>query len=225
MAIPLENKYQGFHNKLHAKEYAGIITLAGAQSVQKSAYHGQVNFSEHWERLPETVKLAKLLPTSKILLSGGIIKSNTSESRIALQFFTEMGIDPKRIILEENSRTTYTNASETQIIIKSLKNTAGKPWLLVTSAYHMPRAVAVFKKQNINIHPYPVDYYTRLNYSEIRLPDFGRNLRNFDHIAHEWAGLLVYYLSGKTDEFFPDIAPPSPHISPPVQNIKKASKN
>ena len=204
-AIPLENKYRAFHNKLLAKKYAGIITLAGSKNLSKSIYHNQVNFSKHGERLTETVKLARLLPHLKIIFSGGLHKKGKYEADIAFQFFTQMGLDKNRLILEKKSYNTCSNAFFTQKKIQALKMDSKKPWLLVTSAFHMPRAAACFKKLGVNIHPYPVDYYSMLGEEKMRLPNIGRSLADFDHIAHEWAGLMFYYLQGKIDEILPDI--------------------
>ena len=80
----------------------------------------------------------------------------------------------------------------------------GERWVLVTSAYHMPRAVGIFRKNGFDVIPYPVDYRTR------GWQDLGRlfesipaGLQRTDLAVKEWAGLIAYRLMGRTDEVFP----------------------
>jgi len=94
---------------------------------------------------------------------------------------------------EFGSRTTYENAVFTAAL-PGVDRT--RPWLLVTSAWHMPRALATFRAAGWNVTPYPVDYRTgiRTPWTEYSLVDSPRRWR----IAlHEWAGLLAYRLAGR----------------------------
>ena len=77
------------------------------------------------------------------------------------------------------------------------------PWILVTSAFHMPRSVGVYRQQGINIIPYPVDFKTikEVSFNLSTSPISG--LVRFDFSLHEWLGLSAYYLTGKTSHFFP----------------------
>jgi uncharacterized SAM-binding protein YcdF (DUF218 family) len=80
----------------------------------------------------------------------------------------------------------------------------GERWLLVTSAYHMPRAIGVFRKAGFPVESYPVDWRTRGAKDALR--PFGAmsdELRRTDTAVHEWVGLAVYWLIGHSSELFP----------------------
>ncbi len=78
----------------------------------------------------------------------------------------------------------------------------GERWLLVTSAYHMPRAVGAFRKVGFEVEAYPVDYRTHGNLW-IPFDDAASGLRRTDTATREWVGLLVYWLTGKSSALFP----------------------
>jgi uncharacterized SAM-binding protein YcdF (DUF218 family) len=112
-----------------------------------------------------------------------------------------MGIERTRIVLEPQARDTYENATFTA---RLLNPRPGQRWLLVTSAAHMPRAVGCFRKAGFTVVAWPVDYRTprrmdimRLNRS---LPD---GLSKMDATMREYAGLAMYYLTGRTDALLP----------------------
>ena len=112
-----------------------------------------------------------------------------------------MGIASSRLLFERKSKNTWQNASYTKALLKSRRR---ENWLLVTSAYHMARSVGCFRKAGINVTPWPVDYRTR-GYSDIyRVFDVAtQGWRRMDVAVREWIGLMVYYLSGRTDKLFP----------------------
>jgi uncharacterized SAM-binding protein YcdF (DUF218 family) len=105
-----------------------------------------------------------------------------------------------RVILEDRSRNTYENAVFTRELVKPK---AGERWLLVTSAFHMPRAIGCFRRADFPVEAYPVDWRKlpvlrlALNYH------IAAGLGDLDGAAHEWTGLLVYWLRGRTSQFFP----------------------
>jgi uncharacterized SAM-binding protein YcdF (DUF218 family) len=77
-------------------------------------------------------------------------------------------------------------------------------WILVTSAAHMPRAIAVFRAAGFPIEAYPVDYQTRGRDDVIGLnTSFPEGLEMTDQAIHEWAGLVIYRLAGRTSKLFP----------------------
>ena len=82
----------------------------------------------------------------------------------------------------------------------------GQRWLLVTSAWHMPRAMAAFRKAGFQVEPWPVDYRTAGWSDAFHLFPFespAQGLRQLDLAVHEWLGLLAYRLSGRSDDAFP----------------------
>jgi uncharacterized SAM-binding protein YcdF (DUF218 family) len=80
----------------------------------------------------------------------------------------------------------------------------GERWLLVTSAYHMPRAIAAFRAAGFPIEAYPVDWRTRGAIDAVRpFASLGDGLRRTDTAVREWVGLVAYRLAGKTAELLP----------------------
>ena len=81
----------------------------------------------------------------------------------------------------------------------------GERWLLVTSAYHMPRAVGLFRKAGFAVEPYPVDWRVGsdaadiLSFSNVAVDGLGRT----DVALREWIGLVAYRVVGRTGELFP----------------------
>ncbi|MCS7171262.1 MAG: YdcF family protein [Aquificaceae bacterium] len=90
-----------------------------------------------------------------LILSGGASLGNLPEAEVMKQVLEELGVDRKSIITEVRSRDTYENALYVKEICRerSFKRVA-----LVTSAYHMPRAVETFKKAGLDVVPYPTDF-------------------------------------------------------------------
>ena len=112
-----------------------------------------------------------------------------------------MGVDPQRITLETRSRNTDENARFTAALVHPQSD---QTWLIVTSAYHMPRAMGLFRKAGFEAIAYPVDYRTVGGRRDWRLnANLPRGLELFDLAVHEWVGLVAYRLSGRIDSFFP----------------------
>ena len=109
-------------------------------------------------------------------------------------------IDPEKVFFEDRSRNTYENAVFTHRMVQPKKH---ENWLLVTSAFHMPRSVGVFRKAGWHILPYPVDYKTtgrdlfRLGF------DFKGGVSGFAAALHECLGLLFYWLTDRSHSLFP----------------------
>lgn len=122
-----------------------------------------------------------------------MLAEGLSEAERAKIFFDHMGVDPQRVLYESASRTTYENA------IFSAHLPAVKPgqaWLLLTSASHMPRALATFQKAGWNVTAYPVDFRSgsQTPWTQYSLATGAKKW----HLAlHEWIGLLAYRLAGR----------------------------
>ena len=197
MFVPLENR---FHAPSPMPDHVdGIIVLGGAVRGHLTYLHGQPNLNEHAERMTEAVALAHRYPAATIIFTGGN-KSEITEADVARMFFQEQGIDLSRVLLEDKSHSTHDNAV---LMKKLLKPRPGQVWLLVTSAYHMPRSVGAFRKVGWHVVPYPVDYLTSGHVSAASLPDLGRNLHGFDDATRAWLALISYYATGKSDALFP----------------------
>ena len=114
------------------------------------------------------------------------------EAPLAVKEFEALGVAHDRITAEEQSRNTIENAVFSRLIAQPKP---GERWLLVTSAFHMPRAIAAFRAAGFPVEAYPVDWRTRgpIDATEpfMSMVD---GLRMTDFAVHEWMGLLVYRL-------------------------------
>jgi uncharacterized SAM-binding protein YcdF (DUF218 family) len=87
--------------------------------------------------------------------------------------------------------------------MRAMAPAPGEVWLLVTSAWHMPRSVGVFRKQGWTVVPYPVDYATNGRYWRSKGIDLTGELAGVALGLREWIGLVAYWLLGRTDALFP----------------------
>jgi uncharacterized SAM-binding protein YcdF (DUF218 family) len=212
LLIPLEQRFPPWDAAHGAPD--GIIILGGVISPDVSAARNEVALNESAERLTEIAMLARRYPNARILFSGGsgaLLYDEGSEAPFALRQLEEFGIPRERILLEDRSRNTVENA----VFSKDLARPGpGQRWLLVTSAYHLPRAIGVFRKFGFPVEPYPVDWRTRGSADVWRpFASAGDGLRRVDTAVREWVGLVVYWLTGRSSELFP--APIAPYLSPP----------
>lgn len=200
--LPLEDRFAPPAAGAPAPD--GIIVLGGALDTVVSPARGVVALTEAAERLTALVALARRYPQARIVLSGGsdrIFVAAAPEADLARAMLAEAGLDPNRLIVENASRNTFQNAVMTKSIVRPA---AAERWLLVTSAYHMPRAVGCFRKVGFPVVAYPVDYRTRGAQDLYRPFDrISEGLRRVDLAVREWVGLLVYWLTGRLETFLP----------------------
>ena len=202
MIAPLENRFPQPPADLGAPN--GVIVLGGAIDDSASRARGQAVFDESGARITEAVRLAKRFPGTRIVYTGGsasITPSFSTEALEAKRLMADLGVAPERVAIEEKSRNTDENARFTAAI---LNPQSAQRRLLVTSAWHMPRAMGVFRKAGFPAVGYPVGFYTLGEGRGLRLElDPARNLRVFELAAHEWIGLAAYWASGRIDRLFP----------------------
>lgn len=186
-------------------EVHGIIILGGGFDGAVSTARDISELNRSADRFLEGVILAKKFPDAKILYSGGsanILSETMAGALIAESMFVDLGIAKSRLILESKSRNTYENA------LYSFKSARPKPWenwLLITSAFHMPRSLGIYRKIGWkNIIPWPVDYQTRGPDDYFKFSAFpNQTISRTDLAAREWIGLLAYWFTGKTDALYP----------------------
>ena len=201
---PLEQRFPPRSPAAIAEPVAGIILLGGAEDGWVSAGRGRLALNEAAERITETLRLAHAHPHAKIVITGGVAslygEDREGATSVAL-LFAELGIAKDRFVVETASRNTYENATLTLPLIAARP---GEAWLLVTSAYHMPRAVGVFRKAGLDVVAYPVDFRLRGNEDLTRwFPSLPAGLQRLDLAAKEWAGLIAYHVTGRTSKWFP----------------------
>jgi uncharacterized SAM-binding protein YcdF (DUF218 family) len=202
LLIPLEQRFPPWDTG--RGDPHGIIVLGGALSPSVSAARNVPALNEAAERLTVTAELARRYPNARIIFSGGtgaLLYREGAEAEFAVQLLGSLGVGGGRIAAEDRSRNTIENA------LFSRELAAPKPgerWLLVTSAYHMPRAIGVFRQAGFPVEAHPVDWRTRGPQDARRaFPTVGDGLRRTDTAVREWVGLLIYRLAGKSSALFP----------------------
>ncbi len=181
----------------------GIIVAGGVVDPVMTRDRGQTAINGAVERLFEMAKLAERYPRARMVFSGGsgsLLYPDEKEAPLVIPLLRQLGVDPGRVIFEDQSRNTAENAVFSRRLAKPKP---GETWLLITSAFHMPRTVGSFRQAGWRVTPYPVDYHTR---GERALPfrfNFNVGVGLLNRALHEYLGLLFYWLNGKTDELFP----------------------
>ena len=197
LLLSLESRYAK-PNIEDVSNIDGIIVLGGVIDALVSAGHEEIALNEAAERLTEAAALAYRFPNARIVMSGGdgaLIYRSVDEANIAERFFTRLGVDPSRILLETGSHNTWQNAIYTK---KLVAPRPGERWLLVTSAFHMWRAMGCFRAAEFDVIPWPVDFRTRGPEDLMRFsPRPSTAWRRIDLVSKEWVGLIAYYLTGR----------------------------
>lgn len=197
---PLESRFS--LPDLQAANPQGIIILGGAELAEESDLWGIPEFNTAAERVMVIPVLAKRFPDAQIIFTGGsgsVLRPEYKGADAVAQYIAELGLSD-RVVFESNSRNTHENALFTAQILSDVPT---GDWLLVTSAFHMPRSVGIFRHQGWNVIPYPVDHYS-VTADGLRLdPKLWQNMRDLNTAMREWIGLIVYYYTGKTDALLP----------------------
>lgn len=182
-----------------------IIVLGGAFETPVTTSRGGIELNQAADRFVETARLALKYPHSKILVSGGdgsISGAYEGEAGASERFFSAFGIHADRLIKENTSRNTFENTLNTAALLKDNKLSG---CLLVTSAFHMPRSLGLFRHAGLTVMAWPVDY--RTTGIETLGLDFTQpsvNAQQTATAAREWLGLVGYYLAGRTGSLMPN---------------------
>jgi len=181
----------------------GIIVLGGGEEIKLSSSWNNAELGKGGDRFVSTAILARQYPNVPVIFSGGsgLLRFATTENKenIGQSLLLAVGIDEHRLIIEPNARNTHENFLMTAPLLPDRQGT----YLLVTSAFHMPRAIGIARQNMINVIAYPVDY--RSNKPSLRQWDFNlfEHLEVLEPAWREWIGLTVYYGTGKTSEWLP----------------------
>jgi uncharacterized SAM-binding protein YcdF (DUF218 family) len=206
LLYPLEQRFPPWDAGRGAPD--GIIILGASIEADLSAAHGTPVVRSSPDRIIAAAALALRYPNARIVFSGGsanLISNEAREADFAGAIFESLGIAKSRLIMERRSRNTLENAEFSRALAMPK---AGERWLLVTSAFHMPRSVGLFRKAGFAVEPYPVDWRVGgrddlLSFTNIALDGLGRT----DLAVREWMGLIAYRATGKIDELLPGPAP------------------
>ena len=202
LLYPLESRFPPWDPSHGAPD--GIIVLGGSVDTDLSAAHQTPVVSHAADRLFAPVGLARRYPNARIVFTGGsanLVSEGPREADYSVPILESTGIAKERIIVDRDSRNTYENAIFTKRLVAPKP---GERWLLVTSAYHMPRSMGIFRKAGFDVEAYPVDWRMAgrddlFSFTNVSVDGLGRT----EIAAREWIGLLAYRLMGRTSELLP----------------------
>lgn len=202
---PLEERFQ--RPAALPEKIDGIVVLGGGFEGAINLARGGYELNSAGDRFVEAAALARRFPDARVLVSGGtgtILLKGEEDADTASRLLVALGVAPERLVLENKSRNTAENALFSKEIAVPQP---GETWLLVTSAFHMPRSVGLFRKVGFPVVPWPTDYRTS---GREGISFFADNeidaLQNTTVAVREWIGLLAYWLSGRIDTVLPSPA-------------------
>jgi len=204
LIAPLEDRFPLFRED--GRPVDGIIVLGGSEVTDVGLARGVPAFDDGGERMIAFADLARRYPHARLAFAGGssalLREGGGAESRMVRQSLPVLGIDPARVTFEDRSRNTQENAQFAKAL---LKPQPGERWLLVTSAWHMPRAVGCFRAAGFPVAAYPVDFRSPGPHGDMTVirNRASENLFTADTAIREWVGLAVYFLTGKIPSLFP----------------------
>lgn len=169
---------------------AGVIVLGGVYPTYLDLQRRKLPLGGDVERITSAVHLARDHPTFRVVFSGREVVPGLRG------FLEKLGIPNSRVLIEGESQSTAENARFTADLLRP--NTQ-EHWILVTSAFHMPRSVGLFRSAGFDIVPYPVGYMTGTPYSK------GKNLVQL--ALKEFLGMVLNRIIGRSNELFPEPEP------------------
>jgi len=179
----------------------GIIVLGGSIDPDVSAAYGTPVVRSAPDRIIAAAALARKYPNARLVFTGGsanLISNDAREGDYAGEIFESLGVAKSRVIIERQSRNTVENAQFSKALLDPKPS---ERWLLVTSAYHMPRSIGLFRRAGFNVEAYPVDWRIGNVFGLATLSVEG--MSRTDLGMREWIGLVAYRLTGKIDDLLP----------------------
>jgi uncharacterized SAM-binding protein YcdF (DUF218 family) len=202
LLLPLTERFPAWTNKDGDPD--GVVILGGGGiNPEISAARNSLEVTNSAGRITAAVELARRYPRARIVISGGsgaLLNNSALEAPLIARLLESFGVTPDRIVFEDRSRNTAENALFARDLVSPKRD---ERWLLVTSAYHMPRAVGCFRRVGFMVEPYPVDWQTPGWIALTSMTSLSEGLSRADLAFHEWLGLIVYRVTGRTDALFP----------------------
>jgi uncharacterized SAM-binding protein YcdF (DUF218 family) len=183
---PLENRYPPLTDFIGFDHIQWVVVLGGGQNNDpRLPPSARISLSSQ-ARLIEGIRIQRALPQVRLLLSGGSVFDARPEAENLAAAAAMLGVRGGSVVLENDSRDTGEQAEFIRRIVRD------DPLILVTSAAHMPRAMALFEKQRLNPLPAPADFTATAVSGPSPQRFFPRAgaLRKVEHALHEYLGLL-----------------------------------
>lgn len=181
----------------------GVAMLGGAFSAKLAEARSEVALNEAAERIFAFMELARRYPEARLAFAGGsgqLAPGRLTETELLGRALAQAGFADPRLVVEDRSRNTWENAL---LLREVVRPQPGERWVLVTSAWHMPRAIGSFRKAGWEVIAWPVDFRTFPGGGFGLGFNLARGLEAFDVAAREWIGLAGYRLLGRTGALFP----------------------
>lgn len=175
--------------------YEAGILLGGSSSFDK---YGRGYFNMSSDRFIEACILYKTGKIKKIIISGGSNgPGQPKDADFQYKKMIEIGIPAIDILVENASRSTFENATFTKKLTDSLS--LKPPFVLITSAMHIPRAERVFRKAGLAVVPFPCNYYVfegDFDFFDYFIPKVGTIL-SWSSYLKEVVGVVGYRVFNK----------------------------
>ena len=182
---------------IQGRQYEAGILLGGMSGYDKNRVG---HFSGAADRFIEANSLYHQGVIKKIIVSSGnanLLRDEPGEADFLSAELVKAGVSPKDILIQDKSRNTFENATFSKRIIDSLHLKG--PCVLISSAFHLPRALRVFHKANLDVVPYPCAFnatYRQYGWQDYVWPSLGV-LLDWDSLIKEWVGVAIYKVTGK----------------------------
>jgi uncharacterized SAM-binding protein YcdF (DUF218 family) len=192
-----EPDFKAFDN---LPEYEVGIVLTGVTNLNKTAYD-RVFFSRGADRATHAVQLYKLGKIKKILITGGqgLNPANpNTEAELLRDFMVMTGVPREDVLVENKAKNTRENALFSKEILIQEGFNLDQNFLIITSAFHMPRSKGCFDKVGLQTDTFPVDYYSqdiRFSIPVLLQPD-PYSIFMWHKLFKEWIGITVYWVVG-----------------------------
>jgi uncharacterized SAM-binding protein YcdF (DUF218 family) len=187
-----------------------IVTRFPTWSADSGAPDGIVVLGGGVDRVIAAVRLARQYPRARVVFSGGnaeLIRTDDATEADAVEpILIGLGLERDRLLLDRRAKNTQENAEFSKALAQPKP---GERWLLLTSAFHMPRSVGIFRNLGFAVEPYPVDDGKKRDWTELLAlhSSFLGRVGLTDLAVHEWMGLFAYRLTGRTTELLPSPEP------------------
>jgi uncharacterized SAM-binding protein YcdF (DUF218 family) len=175
----------------------GIVVLGGAVDWRVTRERGQLSLNAAGERVAAAAALAQRYPQARLIVTGSFADAFADDLR-ALPTDASLFFGPhfagRSVTYLGDARSTYEDAL---LALAAAEPRQGETWLLVTSAWHMPRAHGTFRALGWTLAPVAVDYRTT---GELRIApnwDVATTLADLDRLVREWGAIAVYRREGR----------------------------
>ena len=190
-------EYDAIGKKDLKETYDAGIVLGSFTGYDKDI--DRLQFNRGSDRLWQAVNLYKIGKIKNIFYVGGsgrLIQNDSTDASLIRRFLINIGVPDSNILTESESQNTRENALNSKKILD--KEMPKGKFLLLTSAFHMRRALGCFGKADLKVTPYCTDRYSgdrKYYFDHLFIPNVNV-LEKWDNLIHEWLGMLVYKIMG-----------------------------